>query len=111
MINEGLAISRGIPPHIQTIIEAVQEARDLIELGAYEEDECLRRRLAIAWTDLNYSLQSLWRFRRDSRYHRFWRLPGCICSKMDNEERYPSGIYVVNSDCPVHGYKAIGDMG
>lgn len=54
-------------------------------------------------TDIEYSLQDLWGFPKNSNYHKFWDLPQCKCPKMDNEDRYPGGYYVINGSCPLHG--------
>jgi hypothetical protein len=53
--------------------------------------------------DLEYALQRSWGFPQSAKYHRFWEVPRCTCPTIDNEERYPSGMYVVNGNCPVHG--------
>lgn len=54
-------------------------------------------------TELEYDLQELWGFPMDSKYHKFWERPHCLCPKMDNRDRYPSGYYVINEECPLHG--------
>ena len=52
---------------------------------------------------VEYALQRAWGFAQSEKYHRFWEAPRCTCPKMDNEDRYPSGSYVVMTSCPVHG--------
>ena len=52
---------------------------------------------------LEFLLQDAWKFPRDANFHRFWEMPHCTCPKMDNEDAYPSGYYVKNLSCPVHG--------
>ncbi len=61
------------------------------------------RRLAKSITEIEYRLQSAWGFKKDKRYHRFWTLPNCMCPLMDNEDMYPTGYYVINQNCPIHG--------
>jgi len=53
--------------------------------------------------NIEYELQDLWGFPRDIKFHKFWELPQCRCPKMDNEDSYPSGYYVINELCPLHG--------
>lgn len=52
---------------------------------------------------LEYKLQELWGFPRNSRYHKFWERPRCECCKMDNEDRFGTGYYIINENCPLHG--------
>lgn len=54
-------------------------------------------------TSLEFMLQRLWGFRMDNKFHRFWERPRCACPKMDNDDRYPTGIYVVSGSCILHG--------
>lgn len=55
------------------------------------------------WLALEAALQRLWGFPENVRYVRTWEYPYCKCPKIDNEDRYPSGEYIVNSKCPIHG--------
>lgn len=55
-------------------------------------------------TECEFELQRLWRFTPDARYHRFWFTPKCSCPKWDNEDAYPTGYYVTNSNCMLHGH-------
>jgi len=54
-------------------------------------------------TEIEFKLQDAWGFPRNNYYHRFWDLPGCKCPKMDNDDRWPTGMYVYSGDCPIHG--------
>lgn len=53
--------------------------------------------------NVEYALQRAWGFPQSAKYHKFWEAPRCTCPKMDNEERYPTGNYVINRNCLVHG--------
>ena len=50
-----------------------------------------------------YALQRAWGFEEDKNYHKFWLTPRCLCPSVDNMERYASGYYIYNLDCPLHG--------
>lgn len=53
---------------------------------------------------LEYSMQAMWKFRRDRTYHtHVWRLEDCTCAKMDNRERMGSPLKSITSTCPYHG--------
>lgn len=55
--------------------------------------------------DLEYSLQGLWKFPRDARYHtHFLDIRGCRCPVMENQDRFGFGR-VTNGGCPWHGTK------
>ena len=59
-------------------------------------------------TELEFKLQDAWGFGRDANYHRFWNRPKCGCPKLDNEDAYPTGYYVINHSCKLHGHRNIG---
>lgn len=52
---------------------------------------------------IEFLLQDAWKFERNIYYHKFWEAPHCTCPKMDNDDAWPSGYYVRNFGCPVHG--------
>lgn len=60
------------------------------------------------WTKNQCDLQNLWGFGVDYNYHMFWRMSGCDCPKLDNQDNYPSGPYYFNSSCKVHGFMLAG---
>jgi hypothetical protein len=54
--------------------------------------------------DLEFKLQENWNFNLDRSKHTWWnRLPGCLCPKMDNAERFGYDK-ITNSKCPYHGF-------
>ena len=52
---------------------------------------------------IEFLLQDAWKFERNINYHKFWEVTHCTCPKMDNDDVWPSGHYVRNFECPVHG--------
>lgn len=52
---------------------------------------------------IEFLLQDAWKFERNINYHKFWEAPHCTCPKMDNDDAWPTGYYVKNFGCPVHG--------
>lgn len=54
-------------------------------------------------TDLEYNMQILYGEQEDIDFHRFWDTPKCTCPKIDNVERYPTGYYLFDKNCPIHG--------
>lgn len=51
-----------------------------------------------------YSIQKAWGFPLDSSYHKYWyRIKGCLCPVMDNDDRMGVPSRVINSTCPYHG--------
>lgn len=53
--------------------------------------------------DIEYEIQELFKFPRDKNYHRFWERPHCACPKMDNQDNWGTGHYIINQSCPLHG--------
>ncbi len=56
-----------------------------------------------AWKMNQFYLQEAWGLKADENFHRFWDMSGCTCSKMDNNDSYPTGHYTYSSACSVHG--------
>jgi len=52
---------------------------------------------------IDKSLQLAWGFEYNPNMYRFWDVPRCECPKWDNSDSYPSGYYIINKSCPVHG--------
>lgn len=101
-INSKLAKERGLT------LETIAEIEHLQEYRKYLENERLQGNLSqdsfySKWTTNEFALQRLWGFSEDAKYHRFWDAKGCTCPKMDNDDAYPTGYYIVNRLCPLHG--------
>lgn len=53
--------------------------------------------------DLEYRLQELWGFPKDSKYHiHQFEIKTCACPWIDNLERAGSGMFIYNAECPIH---------
>lgn len=53
---------------------------------------------------LEYTLQMLWGFPIDKKYHKYWHLiKGCTCPNMDNAELVGSGRRIIEENCKFHG--------
>jgi len=56
--------------------------------------------------NLEFKLQELRGFPKDSSYHISWvHQPCCTCPKMDNDERWGVESKIINDSCPIHGKK------
>lgn len=54
--------------------------------------------------DLECTLQAIWGFQVSSDFHNYWfRIKGCTCPKLDNEELMGSRMRYYNMNCPYHG--------
>lgn len=78
---------------------------DSLFIYIQNDPECDFEKAAKYYHILQFKLQHEWNFERNINYHRFWELPKCTCPKLDNEDRYPCGYYISNTNCPLHGYK------
>lgn len=53
---------------------------------------------------LEYTIQFLWGFDLDRKYHRYWKeVDGCVCPKLDNEDAIYRGVRVIDTTCNFHG--------
>lgn len=55
------------------------------------------------FTAREFKMQEVWGFSQDVNFHRFWDIPGCLCPRMDNDERVGTPYKVYNGSCPIHG--------
>lgn len=54
-------------------------------------------------TELEYHLQQLWGFKKDSKYHvHQFEIKTCQCPWIDNLERAGTGLFIYNTECPIH---------
>lgn len=86
----------------QNCWDRLEEIKQL-HLDRMKLEENMTKADVSAWTALQFELQRAWGFPVDAKYHAFWYIPGCECPQMDNNERYPTGYYVINKQCPLHG--------
>lgn len=61
------------------------------------------------WTQNELEIQKAFGLEQNTKYHKFWRMIGCTCPKIDNEDNWPSGYYFINGNCPIHGKHSIND--
>lgn len=103
MINMQLANERKLSDEdIKNIIYRQKYRETLAEM--YTSGKYSARLYQEEWTANEFELQKLWGFPEDQQYHKFWKMQGCTCPKMDNEDAYPTGFYVNNGSCPLHGH-------
>jgi len=74
-----------------------------IDMIRKTNDPVKLKKIALNITNVEYCLQELWKFEKDSSFHKFWLLPKCSCPKMDNEDSYGTGYSIRNTDCLLHG--------
>ena len=67
------------------------------------EDKEEVRRLDKIVTQIEFQLQTLWRFKQDETMHRWFERPKCSCPKMDNSEMLGTGVRYTNPNCIIHG--------
>lgn len=111
MINLALARKQNLDDITITIykINELQMARDDIHSAMQKfgnsANKHLLREIGKFLPEIELELQKLWGFEENLNYYKFWNVPFCSCSKMDNEDVFPSGRYYINLECPVHGDK------
>ena len=104
VMNKGLLDSQNCWGNLKKIKELHIKRYELYDKINSEVDSKKLEMLGKDSTELEFQLQELWNFKRDINFHRFWDLPKCRCPKLDNDDTYPFGFYVVSGDCPLHGY-------
>lgn len=103
VLNDRLAAKQGVTKDQLEELKRLHTERIDIE---YKLQSCRleeRKILIHLWYENQLLLQKTWGFPEDVRFHRFWEMMGCDCPKMDNNDRYPTGFYVINQACHIHG--------
>lgn len=100
--NPTLADERKISLEYQVVMhDAYTQLYSLMarpDLYSCNSDEILERCHA-----LEYVLQFLWGFELTDKMHRYdYRIKGCTCPKMDNDDRVGTDQRVVRGGCPIH---------
>lgn len=106
-VNVSLLLRQNCMENLSQIRELHLKRLILYDKIREETDTLFLRNLAEEAMEIEYQLQDLWNFCRDTNYIKFWTIPKCGCPCLDNEDRYPYGYYVVSSDCVLHGHKTI----
>lgn len=88
---------------IKLICETHSVKHGLFEDMENTDDREELRLLSAQVEEIEYTLQRLWGFAEDSNYHRFWEVPKCTCSKLDNSDRLGTHYRVINANCVIHG--------
>ncbi len=58
---------------------------------------------------IEFRLQSAWKFDQNKLWHSWWfRVPHCLCPKMDNSENVGCDRRIYVSNCPIHGQDTWG---
>lgn len=102
-INKKLLISQKVTAEQLENIRQLHTARLFLEESMKTAPIYRLSELNEIWIKIQSDLQLNWNFNQDVNFVRFWDVPRCSFPKMDNEERYPYGRYIINTGCPVHG--------
>ena len=104
MINEELVKQLDLTQEQVNKIKHLQGLRShLFDIMTNEDNPETLKNLDKQCVVLEYKLQEAWGFEQNVAYHKFWYRPKCTCPYLDNEDRYPSGYYIVNDSCVLHG--------
>ena len=103
-LNERLLESQGVSEEGLENIKALHVHRLDIEAAMRRARSSKRlKELFATWTGLQFDLQAAWGFPLDVNYHKFWRVPKCICPKLDGDDRLGTPYAVRTVGCPIHG--------
>lgn len=101
-LNQRLVEMHGLSENTQTAIKVV-----MVKLyGVLEEPSTCSKDMRVVVRvieGLEFTLQMLWGFDRNSDYHRYWhRVKGCTCPSMDNNDPLYHGHRIITQGCPFH---------
>lgn len=102
VLNKSLMDSQNCWENLEAIKEAHWLKLIIYELMEETNNKKSLKSLGLDLREIEYHLQSLWKFPLNGNYHRFWECPKCKCPIMDNNDWYPYRS-VVSPSCPIHG--------
>ena len=103
MLNKRLLDQRNCWNNIKDLVRLHELKLYIHGLIKEETNSFTLRKYTEDLTLIEFELQKLWGFSEDKKFHRFWDTPKCDCPKLDNEDNYPYGHYLINFSCPLHG--------
>lgn len=105
-INTDLARERNLSAENIVMLEGLHKLRDdthhLIKMAVAYENRSMAYALGQSLFALELEMQKLWGFEQNISMYKFWNVTGCDCPVADNNDRYPSGYYVINEGCWLH---------
>lgn len=102
-INERLIERQQCQDNVPLILDLHKERLKVEELlNVDEADDFLIEELYKSWVEIQFKLQDAWKFERNAHFHRPWDIEGCTCPKMDNDDMYPTGRVIMNTECKIH---------
>jgi len=103
VINSNLLDSQDCWDNLESIKDCHRQKLEIYNAIEKEEDPEKLKEFPELLQNLEFELQELWGFPKNAKFHRFWDTETCECPKMDNNDAYPSGRYVISGNCPLHG--------
>jgi len=107
-LNPFLAIKQKITVgDLETLKELHVERLELFDEMEAEKDVKILSKQVKKLQKLEFAMQKAWGFEQDAKFHSWWfKVPQCLCPKMDNEDMLGTGYNVFSDSCPLHGKKA-----
>ena len=102
MINEKLAQKMDVDCNTQFTIDHLQEKlQSICKNPEFYFSSPFETARMIEFCE--YTLQMLWGFTPSSDYHSLWyKVSGCTCPKLDNDDRIGVGEKIISGDCTFH---------
>lgn len=103
-LNERLAEKQGITDQeLINLVELHQQKLHVFDTMNATDDPIKLKQLAKLVEDFEFEMQKNWHFEQNVNMHEWYRVPKCICPKMDNEDRRGTEYRIYNATCPIHG--------
>lgn len=104
MINKHHPYYEDLTDEQKEIITTLHNVRAVIEEASGVSINAAKK-LYPLWIKNEQTLQALWGFKQEDRFIKHWYYSFCTCPKMDNDDAYPTGMYITSQNCPIHGMK------
>lgn len=107
-LNKDLLDRQGVWDNLSVLIDLHKkklDTFDYMEKLDPMKDRMKLRVLSDRVRSIEYALQENWGFKKDSRYHEWYKVPHCECPKIDNYDARGTGHNYINLQCPIHGVK------
>lgn len=110
-LNKNLAVKQNVSDEglekLKSLhIEKYELFLELSKLDSTKKKDISKlKKGAIKLEEIENGLQESWGFEVNRNYHEWYKIPHCLCPKMDNAELQGIDRKIVTEDCVIHGYK------
>lgn len=105
-LNSNLIMNKGLTTdEVFELISLHQQKLQIFDAMEKTNHPAKLKELAAQVTEIEFAMQKAWHFTQDANFHEWYRVPKCLCPKMDNVDARGTSFRVTTQNCPIHGWE------